>query len=358
MAIEIRLLAESENELANNFFNEVYHTNRTIENFQWEFIQGPKGKAIYVVAVDNLEKSFVKIIGIQCAIPIELMSVDGHYVLTGKSEDTLVHPGYRGQKLFEKMYDLLFEECKKAGIKYIWGFTPALKAFERLGFEAPFKTTQALLVLKPLKAFGHLVKLNPANKTLDKFKVLGLTLISYVAGWQRLFIKAASAPVEEVPPSSKEDIIKSFYAHKNTLYFLRMNEAYLYWRLIKNPFGNTYKNLRCKKQETPVADILINARADVSYIEQLLFSPSTNLKDRLRFVKSTVNRLEKTGTPAVRVLCFDNNDEMTDQIRLLKKTGFLHLARGNYFVWKSLDESRLISPRDIFFSRLFTQGNA
>jgi GNAT superfamily N-acetyltransferase len=357
MAIEIRLLAESENELANKFFNEVYRTNRTIENFQWEFIQGPRGKAIYVVAIDTLEKSFVKIVGIQCAIPLELMSVDGRYILTAKSEDTLVHPGYRGQKLFEKMYDLLFEECKKAGIKYIWGFTPALKAFERLGFEAPFKTTQALLVFKPIKAFRHLKNLNPANKFLDEFKIFVLMIVSCIVGLKRLFIKTASMPLEEVIPSSKEDIVKTFYAQKSNLYFLRMNDAYLNWRLLKNPFGNTYKNFRNENPKVPAADILINVRAELSYIEQMLFSSTVNSSERLHLVKSALNKLEKTGTPAVRVLCFNNNVEMMNQIRLLKKAGFLHLERGNYFVWKPLDESRLISPGDIFFSRLFTQGN-
>src|SRR6478609_6485041 len=115
MPITIRLLQDHEVELANIFFNKVYQTNRPIENFKWEFLNGPFGKAIYTIAVDDSTTTHTKIVGIQCAIPIELISSKGKIVLTAKSEDTLVDPSYRGQKIFERMYELLFEECKKAG---------------------------------------------------------------------------------------------------------------------------------------------------------------------------------------------------------------------------------------------------
>lgn len=357
MAIEIRLLQDSEIELANNFFNEIYQSNRTLENFQWEFMNGPKGKAIYVVAIDSDENKFVKIVGIQCAIPLEFMNPVGEYILTAKSEDTLVHPGYRGQKIFEKMYALLFEECKKAGIKYIWGFTPALKAFERLGFDAPFATTQALMVFKPFKAFDHLVKLNPANKIKDKIKVFGLVVMSYIFALKRFLLKASKHPLENVSPSNKESLIKTFYEKQSSLYFLKLNDAYLNWRLLKNPFGNSYKNLQSIEAKSISADILINVRPEVSYIEQILFLPELSFNERLSVLKQTLNVLAKSGTPAVRALCFSNNNEMTDHIRLLKKSGFTHLKRGNYFVWKSLDNENSLSVDKIFFSRLFTQGN-
>lgn len=355
MAIEIRLLQNSEAELANNFFNEIYRTNRTIENFRWEFIDGPKGKAIYVIAVDTSEISFVKIVGIQCAIPLEFMRDDGSYILTAKSEDTLVHPGYRGQKLFERMYDLLFEACRKAGVQYIWGFTPALKAFVRLGFEAPFKTTQAVMVFKPLKAFNHLVRLNPANKLTDKFKISGFVLMSYLAGLKRFFIKSAGENLEEVTLTDKERTIKMFYPNSN-LSFLRLNEAYLHWRLLKNPFGNRYRNLLGKTE--PSADILINIRAEVSYLEQMLFRADLTFEHRQQFLRGALDKLAETGTPVVRAMCFENNEEMRGQIRLLRKIGFIHLNRGNYFVWKPLGADNSVSVGGIFFSRLFTQGNS
>ncbi|MFZ6014277.1 MAG: GNAT family N-acetyltransferase [Bacteroidota bacterium] len=356
MAIEIRLLQSSESELANNFFNEIYRTHRPVENFRWEFIDGPKGKAIYVVAVEQAETSRTKIVGIQCAIPLDLTQPDGTNVLTAKSEDTLVHPDYRGQKLFERMYELLFEECKKSGIKYIWGFTPALKAFQRLGFEAPFQTTQGLLVFKPIQAFRYLSKLNTTNTVGEKIKIFGLCFLSYFAGLKRFFVSSTNANLQEVTPANKEQAIKNFYSGAD-LYFLRLDNQYLQWRLFKNPFGNNYRNFKGEKNGNHEADILLNTRRDVSYIEMMLFSKKLSFKDRVGFVRKCVGILADADTPLARTLCFGNNNQMTEQVNLLKHVGFLHLKRGNHFVWKSLDPENKVFVNKIFFSRLFTQGN-
>jgi len=179
MAIQMKLLKDEELPLANQFFNDVYKTNRSFETFRWEFIDGPFGKAIYVGAIDDTFPQ-TKVVGIQCAIPIELISTSGKIVLTAKSEDTLVDPSYRGQKIFEKMYDVLFEESKKAGIKYIWGFTPAEKAFSRIGFDIPFKTQQALAVTQPMNAYRYLASLNTQNKRKQKIQIFGLSALTWM----------------------------------------------------------------------------------------------------------------------------------------------------------------------------------
>jgi GNAT superfamily N-acetyltransferase len=356
MAIEIRLLQNNEDELANTFFNEIYKTNRPLENFRWEFRNGPLGKAIYVVAVDTAAPA-TKIVGIQCAIPLELFSPAGSSVLTAKSEDTLVHPDYRGQKLFERMYALLFDECKKAGIRYIWGFTPALKAFERIGFEAPFKTSQAILVLRPWKAYNHLKNLNSANTITDKLKIFGLCLLSFLKGLKRLSAPETTHAFREISLSGKDNLISAFYQPHPHYYFIRQNEAYLDWRLTRNPFHNQYKNFQVGAPSSPVADIILNVRSNVSYVEQAFFSSQLTPKDRLSILKNAFDTLAAAGTPLVRMLCFETNEEMRDQISLFKKLGAVHLKRGNYFVWKSLDDTKTISVENLFLTRLFTQGN-
>lgn len=129
MNIRIRLLLDSEYATVNEVYNEAYGNIRPLDSFKWEFVNGPWGKAIYVIAED-LEKQGNKIIGTQSAIPMVFINGKGETVLTAKSEDTFVHPDYRGHKLFDRMYELLFSECKNAGIQYLWGFTYARKPFE------------------------------------------------------------------------------------------------------------------------------------------------------------------------------------------------------------------------------------
>jgi GNAT superfamily N-acetyltransferase len=351
MSVSIRLLRANEAGLANNFFNAVYQTTRPQKNFEWEFLNGPFGKAIYVVAVDDNITTHTKIVGIQCAIPLEMISSTGVKVLTAKSEDTLVDPAYRGQKIFERMYDVLFQECRNAGIKYIWGFTPAQKAFERIGFEIPFKTEQALLVLKPLRAYAYLKSLNAQNKTKDKVKIFGLSVLSWAKGFARLFSSKSSLKKIDLPTGNR--LLQKFY--NDQIYFtLHETPAYINWRLTLNPFQNSYQAYSVSEGNEVIAKALFNNRRDVSYIEQIVSKPGVDISPILvRLAKEAA----KSGAPLIRAFCFSTNSVLMAQATALKKAGFTYLKRGNYFVWKSLDESNAIKPEQLLISRLFTQGN-
>lgn len=353
MAVDIRLLQEHEIVLANNFFNAVYKINRPLENFRWEFLNGPSGKAIYIIAVDTAVTDQTKIVGIQCAIPIEFISSKGTIILTAKSEDTLVDPSYRGQKIFERMYDRLFDECRKAGIQYIWGFTPAQKAFERIGFEIPFKTEQALLVFNPFKAYRYLQQLNAQNTLADRFKIFGLSMMAWIKGFKRHLVPAAKSTVREVPLANKSPLFQKLYGHHD-YYLLNETDPYLDWRLRQNPFSNHYTGIQFTDGDAITGDAILNARENVSYVEQILSATPEVITPML---VTLTRKARKHGTPLVRALCFSTNTELKEQGRALTKAGFTYLRRGNYFVWKSLDESNTIKPQQVLINRLFTQGN-
>ncbi len=349
MAITIRLLAENEALLANDFFNKIYGTDRPLENFRWEFIECPFGKAVYVVAIDSSELTATKIIGIQCAIPIELVGANGDVVLTAKSEDTLVDPDYRGQKVFERMYDMLFEECRRVGIHYIWGFTPAKKAFERIGFEIPFMTQQALMVFNPFIAYAQLSVLNPKNKFLDKVKIAGLCFISFLKSLVRNLIFKGNLSAESIQVDSPPMINT-----KHNLFSLNMSKQYLEWRLVNNPFHNNYERLHIWNVNNLIADVILNYRS-VGYIEQIIFSPEASTHDKQETIGIIINRIvKKVGL--IRILCFDTSAELKSQVDIFKRCGFVIVNKGGHFVWKPLT-TESIKPNQLFLSRLFTQGN-
>jgi GNAT superfamily N-acetyltransferase len=352
MAITIRLLQDQEVELANAFFNQVYQTNRSIENFRWEFLNGPFGKALYTIAVDDSITTHTKIVGIQCAIPIELIGSKGKNVLTAKSEDTLVDPSYRGQKIFERMYELLFSECKKAGIQYLWGFTPAQKAFERIGFEIPFKAEQALLVFNPFKAYTYLKCLNVQNTVIDKLKIFSLSILSWIKGFRRYFVKLKGNDLLETSILNKNAFFQSCYTNQE--YFtLNETDQYLNWRINQNPFQNAYSNFQLHKNGKVVIDAILNTRKDVAYLEQVF---SIQNETAAMLATLAVKQSEK-AVPLIRALCFSTNIELVSQGDQLIKAGFTYLKRGSYFVWKPLDPSVPISPNQLILNRLFTQGN-
>lgn len=348
MAISIRLLQSHEAELANNFFNTIYQTNRPIENFKWEFLDGPCGKAIYIIAIDEDEKTQTKIVGIQCAIPLEFIGANGQVVLTAKSEDTLVDPSYRGQKIFERMYQVLFDECIKAGIKYIWGFTPAQKAFERIGFEIPFIAEQALLVFNPIKAYNYLKTLNKSNTALDRLKILSLCFLSWIKHFQYLFNKKAL--LRKTSLNGKNELFTELYAQTN-LFTIHQSPAYIDWRIRKNPFHNHYNSYQITSGKT---DAVVNFRGDIGYIEQLF----SNNEQELQFlIPALIKEFKLNKTAIVRAMCFSSNSTLQGQINILSKAGFTHLKRGSFFVWKPLTSENLIQPQQLVITRLFTQGN-
>ncbi len=353
MSIVIRLLQPNEFALANDFFNATYKSTRSLKDFEWEFQQGPFGASIYVVAIDDTVTDRVKIVGIQCAIPIQLVNAQGDRVLTAKSDDTLVDPSYRGQKIFEQMYELLFAACQNAGVKYVWGFTPARKAFERIGFEIPFQAHQALMVMNPRKAYAYLSGLNPYNKRIDKLKIAGLTFLSRIAS------KSVPAPPEfelrRIAFYDKQPSLKLLMPTAG-LYFLDMSPEYLEWRLGKNPFGNNYENYQVLQDGQLVADVIINTRLPrLGYIEQIIFAEALSDVGKQKIIGAVVREL-RSKVDLIRVLCFDTNAALTDQEQLFKRSGFIILKRGGYFVWKELNSNGL-RPGDVFLSRLFTQGN-
>lgn len=353
MSIVIRLLQPHEFSLANDFFNATYKTNRSLKDFEWEFQHGPFGPAIYVVAIDMEVTAQVKVVGIQCAIPINLMNVNGDRVKTAKSEDTLVDPAYRGQKIFERMYEMLFDACRKAGIKYIWGFTPARKAFERIGFDIPFQSHQALMVMNPRKAYAYLSRLNPQNKGIDKLKIAGLTFLSRLAS--RVVPNPPNLELRRTPFYDKLHTLKTLTPH-GSMFFLDMSTEYLEWRLKRNPFGNNYENFQVMLNGELAADVLTNTRLPrLGYIEQIIFADGLSDNDKQIIIGAVVREL-KYKVDLIRVLCFESNETLLDQEQLLKRSGFIILKRGAYFVWKELEAAN-IQPKDLFLSRLFTQGN-
>lgn len=351
MAVIIRKLGEHEVNLANDFFNGIYGLDRSLATFQWEFLRGPFGPAIYVIAVDTTTE---KVVGIQCAIPIKLLTSAGNEVMTAKSEDTLVDPGYRGQKIFDRLYDLLLEECKLAGINYIWGFTPARRAFEKIGFEVPYSARQALLVIKPKQAFKFLVKLNSSNTAFDRAKIYFLCVLSMVKGQKLRQFSTKLLHFTETPlEGDKSQLFQQLYAGENVTNLLQSSD-FLKWRLLDNPYQNDYKSIQVFHDKTLICDAIINVRGPVGYIEQLLF-------EKVDFVPEAVGllvKILKRRCALIRGLTFNFNHTLTKQESVLRTCGFFLLERGNFFVWKSLTPEKLLSPVDLFLNRLFTQGNS
>ena len=97
--VTYRLATAADYENINVFHNRIDKPNRSIEQFYWEFRDSPNGPSIYVIAEDGNQ-----IVGTNCVIPISLIDSNGKVYKSGKSEDTLVDPNYRGQNIFNTIH--------------------------------------------------------------------------------------------------------------------------------------------------------------------------------------------------------------------------------------------------------------
>lgn len=357
--ISYTLLNESDINHVNDFYNRIYRENRTYEKFFWEFFSGPAGKAVYIVA-RNINTD--QIIGTQGAIPLFLANSQGKKILTAKSEDTLIDPKYRGQNIFENMYQILFEECKKDGIQYIWGFTSAKKPFNKVGFDTPFTHTQSMLVKDILQSYDYLSLLNPNNKLADKLKIFVLSALSKVYTIKSIFFNTSAIGDYSMDISTKNEISDLMpllnSATTENIFFLYQDYKYLNWRIKENPHHTKIYNFCFFKNSDLVANIIFNLhKGKVWYLLQSLFEKKIPESHKIQMINYSIKQLNKNENIAlIRSWNFHNNPIGISEISILKKSGFIHLNRGIHLVWKRLDAKEDILPENFLLSRMATQG--
>ncbi|MDA7762654.1 GNAT family N-acetyltransferase [Crocinitomicaceae bacterium] len=337
----------------NAFYNRIYKVNRTIEKFLWEFNDCPFGKSIYVIAEDN-----EKIVGTNCVIPIDLITSDNRIVRTGKSEDTLVDPEYRGQKIFYKIYDFLFEKCKDSGIQIIWGFTPAQKPFENLGFEIPYSHQQALAVNYVWKSYKFLSSLNDKNKSIDKLKILALCIMAKAKSSIKLIPLKSTYRIEKVDKivSGVADLIFANQMKVDNTFAIHQSSEFQEWRIYSNPNffkTHTYGAYDNKKL---VALIVFNShKNNVAYICQSTFHPDIAHPEKVKILKSVTGMLYKEGIALVRTWLFPTNTINLEEVSIFNEAKYMNLNRGIGLVWKDLSNTSL-KPENFILSRIATQG--
>lgn len=348
--INFRLAGDTDIDKINLFYNSVYKKNRDKLEFTWEFNTAPAGKAIYVVAEHN---GFI--IGTQCVIPYYVITYGNTVILTGKSEDTLVSSDFRGRHIFEKMYALLIEACRKNNITVIWGFTYAVKPFLKLGFQVPFRSKMGLLVLKPRKAARYFASLSAKNTGLDKLKITGLSFASYI---KALLLKAKA---EETRNLSFEQVSLNrpdFNYLKNEGSFgLKLDTDFMDYRINKNPFSKRYTTCNYMKNGNVSITLTFNiTEENVGYIIQLYVQPSVTKRELKGFTTSMIQATDLKDCSALRYWGFSHNQQNREEIDWLRSCGFTFIDRGIAFVWLPLTSDPVLDPRQFVLSRMASQG--
>lgn len=212
--------------------------------WEWEFNSFPK-ETILTIINNNSET-----VGTQFMLPIKL-NLAGKEGLSGKCENSYFDDRYRGQGLFQRLFEFASDVSVKKTMKFLWAFTPAIKVYEnKLGFSV---FSKAMFNYKGLigKPTYKLVRLSSGSaiKAVIKLCINYFTFLLYKLKWKLNFgLKSIKRHTKgyliknEVETFADIDVLYTLLRERNKdLIHIKISEEFFDWR-IKNNVNLNYLN--------------------------------------------------------------------------------------------------------------------
>ncbi len=302
---------------------------RTPEQWHWEF-----GNAVVALAEDA-----EGILGTQALLPM-LGLYEGRQVLTAKSEYTLVGPRGRGRGVFAGLYEQCFRQARERGIEAVWGFTSAVKAFERVGFS--IGPTMSLLAL-PLRVSraARAVSSRIAAGWARPLVGAGLTVMFGVArGAAR--IAAPRTPAEIGGTSLFADIS----AAGTPSFTLARVPQLLDWRIRANPFRDHFV------VSADGAQAIVAVLPERAWLSDL---GASSYEQVVRMVATAAGESGKRGTALLTAWHFDAHELHGWTRRAFRRLGGFCRQSDTALVWWS-DSLKLPHPARLYFPEVHSEG--
>jgi predicted N-acetyltransferase YhbS len=247
VSIAIRALRDTDVDAVNALHNEAFGTSRSAEEFRWEFMEGPYGPAIFVVAERDAD-----IVGTHALIPVRL-SRRGVILSAAKDEETLVAASLRGQGLAARLFATTSRLGVEKGVEISFGFSNSqanLRGKARDGHSILGRTSYGMLVVNGAST-ADLYRYWTDRRLRGPWRGPGTVafrgLLSAAQGWGsiRRRVKSASPPnglqVEVVRHA--DDRLDQFASRlcqsSDSLSIVRSRE-YLQWRAFADPHSRNY----------------------------------------------------------------------------------------------------------------------
>lgn len=352
MPITYRLATAADAERCNNFGNTFRQQSRSIDGWNWEFLDAADGPASFVIAEDG-----TTIVGTQAGIPMSMW--DGSApIKSAKSEETLIHPEYRGQGIFEGMYELLFDALADRGIHLIWGFTPAVRPFARVGFEIHENVGQIYFPL-------HVGRGGPADSASAgagrRAWLRGAAATALDSGSRLLRRSVGATWLRNAPqPRTGEwaSINSDFVARISRqcpVVTLSRTGDYMSWRVQRNPYSTSTLFVL---PSNPGPYVLV-AKANNGFyqIVDLMAEPG-DYATVGTLLSAAVDFAESRGAAALRLLSV-RTDPLSETVsrvsRFLGGVGWPIRGRGAMVVYRGEQERQPLA--NWYVTSLFTEGH-
>jgi len=344
----------------NDFYNEFYREKRSIKKWKWLFKSEIISKSLFVFAeLDG------KIVGTQAIIPMFFLGKKGKY-LTAKTEETLLSPSVRGLGIFEKMYECIFDRIRDEEIKFIWGFSPAIKPFKKVGFEVPAFTKQLIFPLNSLAIENFL--LNKKSKIVLIIMRIASFLLSLYSFTKLFLIKKKNSKYFKDYKLNYIDklctdfdkISTKFHESWNGETILR-DKSFLEWRFFNNPFIQA-NIIGVYKSNNLVGWLSYSIDENsVAYIVDVHLLSYKNNEENIildLLLLRLISDVKKAGVSGIRNWNISGHKfDNFIKIRCLRN-GFYFINKGKPIVWKNLsnDKDYDWDNKNIYINRVFSLG--
>lgn len=219
--------------LIKDLYFQVFNKERSIPDWQWEFLDAPEGPSNIRVIEDK-----GAIIGHIALIPIRFHYLDKEIVV-GKSEDSSLHKDYRGKRLFGKLEHQCFDTAAEKGYSVSYSISRTAREVHIKAGYHPLRSIEGYFV--PLRA-DHVV---------SELKNAGV-ISGYQAGFIRPLLKVLARRfrrrvkrAEPVPADTTIERITQFtdefddlwrrFVDQNRVITIKRSSAYLNWRFTQKP---------------------------------------------------------------------------------------------------------------------------
>jgi hypothetical protein len=193
----------------------------------WQFKKKPAGYASIVVAED---KKSHKIIGHMCNLPLR-MKVNDDVCRAVTSVDTMVHPNYRGLRIYGWLRENLDKVNQQKQFGYSWTGRNMFRINKRRGIKPVFKRIP--FWIKPIKPDNIVTRYFKRDNILTGLALsVGKSIIKMTDRSRNYEIRTQVREVREI--DERFDTLWQQASSHHKIMMVR-DRAYLDWRYIKKP---------------------------------------------------------------------------------------------------------------------------
>ena len=224
---------QGDEHLIKELYYQVFNKQRSIRDWQWEFMDAPEGPSNIRVIEDQ-----GAIVGHIALIPIRFQYLDKEIVV-GKSEDSSLRKDYRGKRLFGKLEHQCFDTAAEKGYSVSYSISrTAREVHIKAGYhplqsiEGYFVPLHADRVVNELKNAG-VISGYQAWFARPLLKVLARRFCSRV---KRVESSPADITIERITQFNNEfDDLWRRFVDQNRVITIKRSSAYLNWRFTQKP---------------------------------------------------------------------------------------------------------------------------